>query len=242
MIRLSDIPTTAPSHLSKKDILEETRALVRRLGKLHHLLYAEGKHCALVVLQGMDASGKDGALRNVFSECTIAGLNLVSFKKPHELEMNHDFLWRVHQAVPQKGYLTVFNRSHYEDILVQRVNQWIDMERVSRRMQAINAFERLLEFDNNTRIFKFYMHISREEQERQLQQRIDEPDKRWKHNPNDWKEREKWDAYMEAYEYAINHSEIPWTICPVDNRWYRDYVIAKTIVEGLEQLDMRLPE
>jgi PPK2 family polyphosphate:nucleotide phosphotransferase len=242
MVRLGEIPTKAPAHLSKKDIQEATRGLVRRLGKLHHLLYAEGKHCALVVLQGMDASGKDGALRNVFSECTIAGLNLVSFKKPHELEMNHDFLWRVHQAVPQKGYLTVFNRSHYEDILIQRVNHWIDMERVALRMEAINAFERLLAFDNNTQIFKFYMHISKEEQERQLQQRIDEPDKRWKHNPNDWKERQQWDAYMEAYEYAINSSEIPWTICPVDNRWYRDYVIAKTIVEGLEQLDMRLPE
>ncbi|MDX2134754.1 MAG: polyphosphate kinase [Saprospiraceae bacterium] len=241
MIKLADISSDAPKHLDKDEIQAETDRLVKRLGQLQHLMYAEGKHCALVILQGMDASGKDGAVRNVFADCTIAGLNLVSFKKPHELEMSHDFLWRVHQAVPQKGYLTIFNRSHYEDILIQRVHQWIDMERVKKRMAAINAFEELLAFDNNTHIFKFFMHISREEQEKQLLERIHEADKRWKHNDGDWEERKKWDAYMEAYEYAINNSTIPWTICPVDQRWYRDYVIAKTIVEKLEKLDMRLP-
>jgi polyphosphate kinase 2 (PPK2 family) len=169
----------------------------------------------------------------VFSDCTIAGLDLVSFKKPTEEEFAHDFLWRVHRWVPQKGMLTIFNRSHYEDILIQRVHGWIDMERVQKRMNAINAFEDLLQFDNNTKIFKFYMHISKEEQLVQLQERIDDPEKRWKHNDGDWKEREHWDQYMEAYEYAINNSTTPWHICPVDQRWYRNYFIAKTLADNL---------
>jgi PPK2 family polyphosphate:nucleotide phosphotransferase len=241
MIRLADIPTKAPKGLKKKDLAEETAALVARLGALQQIMYAQGKYSILVVLQGMDGSGKDGAVRNVFRECTIAGLDLVSFKKPTEIEFAHDFLWRVHRWAPEKGMLTIFNRSHYEDILIQRVHGWIDMERVEKRMAAINAFEDLLQFDNSTLIFKFYMHISYEEQGIQLQQRLDDPSKFWKHNDGDWEERKLWDKYMEAYEYAINQSTTPWHICPVDDRWYRDYVIAKTIVERLEQLDLQLP-
>ncbi|MCC6282890.1 MAG: polyphosphate kinase [Saprospiraceae bacterium] len=238
---LSEISTEAPKGIKKDDLKAETEKLVKRLGELHHLMYAEGKHSVLVIFQGMDASGTDGAVRNVFRDCTIAGLDLVSFKKPTEEEFAHDFLWRVHRWVPQKGMLTIFNRSHYEDILIQRVHNWIDMERVKKRMAAINALEELLEFDNNTVIFKFYMHISKEEQEEQLQQRLDDPTKFWKHNDGDWEERKHWDAYMEAYEYAINASSVPWHICPVDNRWYRDYFIAKTMVEALEKLNMQLP-
>lgn len=136
---------------------------------------------------------------------------------------------------------TIFNRSHYEDILIQRVHGWISSERVEKRMAAINSFEELLQFDNNTLIFKFYMHISHEEQGVQLQQRLDDKSKYWKHNAGDWEERKLWDKYMEAYEYAINESNIPWHICPVDNRWYRDYFIAKTLVDTLEKLDMSLP-
>ena len=240
-IILSEISTEAPKGLTKDKLKKETEKLVERLGELHHLMYAEGKHAVLVIFQGMDASGKDGAVRNVFRDCTIAGLDLVSFKKPTDEEAAHDFLWRVHRWVPQKGMLTIFNRSHYEDILIQRVHKWVDMTRVEKRMAAINAFEELLEFDNNTLIFKFYMHISREEQELQLQQRLDDPTKFWKHNDGDWEERKHWDAYMTAYEYAINESSVPWHVCPVDNRWYRDYFIAKTMVEALEKLKMELP-
>ncbi len=240
-IILSEISTEAPKGLTKENLKKETEKLVERLGELHHLMYAEGKHAVLVIFQGMDASGKDGAVRNVFRDCTIAGLDLVSFKKPTEEEAAHDFLWRVHRWVPQKGMLTIFNRSHYEDILIQRVHKWIDMERVEKRMAAINAFEELIQFDNNTLIFKFYMHISKDEQEEQLQQRLDDSTKFWKHNDADWEERKHWDAYMEAYEYAINKSSVPWHICPVDNRWYRDYFIAKTMVEALEKLKMELP-
>jgi PPK2 family polyphosphate:nucleotide phosphotransferase len=240
-IQLADIPTTAPAGLEKKDLKDETERLVERLGELQHIMYAQGKYSVLIILQGMDGSGKDGAVRNVFHGCTIAGLDLASFKKPTEEEFAHDFLWRIHKWVPQKGMMTIFNRSHYEDILIQRVHNWITEERVKKRMAAINAFEELLEFDNNTLVIKFYMHISKEEQEIQLQQRRDDPTKFWKHNDGDWEERKLWDKYMEAYEYAINESDIPWYICPVDNRWYRDYFIAKTLVERLEALNMSLP-
>lgn len=242
MIKLSKIATSAPEGLNKKDIKKKTEKLVARLGELHNLMYAQGKYSMLIILQGMDGSGKDGAVRNVFHQCTIAGLDLVSYKKPTEEEFGHDFLWRVHKWVPQKGMTTIFNRSHYEDILIQRVHNWIDMERVEKRMAAINAFEDLIQFDNNTLIFKFYMHISHEEQGIQLQERLDDPAKYWKHNDGDWEERKLWDKYMEAYEYAINNSTTPWHICPVDNRWYRDYFMAKTIVEKLESLDMKLPQ
>lgn len=241
MIKLSAISTEAPEGVKKKELAEETAKLVERLGELHNRMYAGGKYSMLIILQGMDGSGKDGAVRRVFSNCSIAGLDLVSYKKPTEEEFAHDFLWRVHKWVPQKGMTTIFNRSHYEDILIQRVHGWIDMERVEKRMAAINAFEDLIQFDNNTLVFKFYMHISHEEQGIQLQQRLDDPAKFWKHNDNDWEERKLWDKYMEAYEYAINKSTTPWYICPVDNRWYRDYFMAKTLVEGLEKLDMKLP-
>lgn len=166
---------------------------------------------------------------------------MVSFKKPTEEEFAHDFLWRVHKHTPAKGMIQIFVRSHYEDVLIQRVHNWIDEERVNKRIQAINAFEELLQFDNNTHIFKFYLHISKEQQEEELKERLNESDKYWKHNANDWKEREYWDDYMRCYEDVINRSTIPWTIVPVDQRWYRDYVISKTLVEALEKLDMKYP-
>lgn len=240
-ISLSEISTEAPRGWKEKDTEEKTEKLVKRLGDLQQLLYATQKHAALVVLQGMDGSGKDGAVHKVFDACRITGLTLTAFKKPTEEEFAHDFLWRVHKAAPQKGMIAIFNRSHYEDILIQRVHGWIDEKRVEQRMKAINAFEELLAFDNNTLVIKFYLHISKDEQEKQLRQRMEDPEKFWKHNPGDWKEREHWDKYMECYEYAINNSSVPWHICPVDNRWYRDYFIAKTMVEQLEKLNMQMP-
>ncbi len=240
-IRLTDISTEAPKGWKEKDTEDETRDLVKRLGDLQQLLYAESKHSVLVVLQGMDGSGKDGAVHKVFDACRITGLTLTAFKKPTEEEFAHDFLWRVHKVAPQKGMIAIFNRSHYEDILIQRVHGWIDEKRVEQRMRAINALEELLAFDNNTHIFKFYLHISKAEQEKQLRQRMDDPEKYWKHNPGDWKERDLWDKYMQAYEYAFDNSTVPWHICPVDDRWYRDYFIAKTLVDGLEKIGMQLP-
>ena len=241
MIKLSDYSTRPPKEVDKKAIKQKTEKFAERLGELHQLLLAEGKHSVLVLFQGMDASGKDGAVKKVFRHCTHNNINVYSFKKPTEEEFAHDFLWRVHKKVPAKGNIQVFNRSHYEDVLIQRVHAWIDEEKYNKRIKAINAFEELLQFDGNTLIFKFYLHLSYDQQAIELQERIDEREKNWKHNANDWKEREHWDEYMRCYEDVLNQSLVPWTITPVDERWYRDYIVAKTIVEGMEALNMQYP-
>ncbi len=240
-IRLSDIPTSAPDGFKKKETKKKTNKLARRIGDLQHILYAERQHSLLVVFQGMDASGKDGATRKVFSYCSPIGIGAVGFKKPTEVEFAHDFLWRVHQYAPAKGMIQVFNRSHYEDVLVQRVHHWIDEDRVDARMNAINTFEQTLQKDNNTTILKFYMHISPDRQRKKLQERIDNPRKNWKHNAADWEELKLWDQYMKCYADVIQRSAVPWIIAPVDQRWYRDYFIAKEIVSVLESLHMVLP-
>lgn len=239
-IKLNQIPTTPPDRLSRKEAEEATKAFAKEIGELHYRLLAQKKYNLLVVLQGMDASGKDGAVKNVFRYCTHNGIRVYSFKKPTDEEFAHDFLWRVHKQVPQKGEVVIFNRSQYEDILIQWVHGWIDDEKRNDRMKAINNFESLLEKDNNTIILKFYLHLSKDEQKIQLTQRIDDPTKRWKHNDNDWKERAHWDKYMDAYEYVLNHSEIPWHIIPVDKRWYRDYLVVKVLAEKLGELDLTL--
>ncbi len=241
MIKLSEISAGPPEDLSKKQLKKQTEALFRHIGDLTMTMSGEQKNSLLVVFQGMDSSGKDGATRNIFKYCSPGIVHAFSFKKPTDEEFAHDFLWRVHKRTPSKGMVSVFNRSHYEDILIQRVHGWISEEKVKMRMNAINAFETLLQEDNNTTILKFYMHISKDKQQEELQERIDDPNKHWKHNENDWKEREHWDKYMNCYEYAINESVIPWHIVPVNSRWYRDYYVAKTIVDTLESFKMELP-
>ena len=241
MIKLQDIPTIAPEHLDKKATKEATALLVKQLGELQRTLQAQQKHAVLVVLQGMDASGKDGAVEQVFDECSPTGIEVIGFKKPTEEEFAHDFLWRIHRHAPRRGMMNIFIRSHYEDILIQRVHKWISEEKAEKRMQAINAFEELLHFDNHTTILKFYLHISKEQQEIELKQRLDDNTKHWKHNAADWREREYWHDYMRCYESVINQSVIPWHIIPVDQRWYRDYLIAKTMVETLSGLDLAYP-
>jgi PPK2 family polyphosphate:nucleotide phosphotransferase len=241
MIKIKDYSPDAPSTLDKDDIQDQTKKMVDKIGKLQDILYAQKKHSLLVVYQGMDASGKDGATEKVFRECHPSGLNVISFKKPTEEEFAHDFLWRVHKHTPAKGMIHIFNRSHYEDVLIQRVHGWITEEQVDKRIQSINAFEKLLQYDANTTILKFYLHISYDQQKLELQERIDEKDKHWKHNSNDWKERERWDEYMFAYEDVFNRSEVPWHIVPVDQRWYRDYVISKAVLEALESLPLDYP-
>lgn len=241
MIKLSEIPTMPPPDVDEEKLKGKTDKLAEKLGELQKVMFAQKRHSALVIFQGMDASGKDGAVKHVFKDCHAQGIQVYSFKKPSEEEFAHDFLWRVHKRVPERGMIQIFNRSHYEDILIQRVHGWIDDTRAEKRMKAINAFEELLAFDNHTVIFKFYLHLSYEQQAKELQERISQRDKNWKHNPNDWKEREHWDEYMRYYEYAINESSIPWTIVPVDERWYRNYIVAKTIVEALEKLNMEYP-
>ncbi|AEE48193.1 PPK2 family polyphosphate kinase [Haliscomenobacter hydrossis] len=241
MIKINDISADAPADLEKSAAKDLTKEYVDRLGELQSILTAQKKYSVLVILQGMDGSGKDGATANVFKECHPNSLQVVSFKKPTEEEFAQDFLWRVHKNAPPKGMIHIFNRSQYEDVIIQRVHKWIDEDRVKKRIASINAFEELLAYDNNTIIFKFMLHISKEQQEVELNQRLNEKEKFWKHNASDWREREHWDEYMRCYEDVLNQSSIPWTVVPVDQRWYRDYVIAKAMVEKLETLDLAYP-
>ncbi|WP_236974905.1 PPK2 family polyphosphate kinase [Membranihabitans maritimus] len=241
MVRLNEISTRAPESIDKSDTEDTTEELAKELGELQTTLFAENKHSLLVVLQGMDSSGKNSSTQAAFEKCSPAGIRCFSFKAPTEEELSHDFLWRVHQKVPAKRMIHIFNRSHYEDILIQRVHNWINEERVHRRMASINSFEELLQYDNHTTVLKFYLHISAEDQKKELQERIDEPEKNWKHNPNDWEEAKLWDQYMEAYEYAINNSTIPWHIIPADQSWYRNYLVTSTIVDTLKSLNMKRP-
>lgn len=240
-IKLQQIATTPPAKFSHKEAEKATKAYAKEIGELQYRLLAQKKYNLLVIFQGMDASGKDGAVKNVFRYCTHNGIRVYSFKKPTDEEFAHDFLWRVHKQVPQKGEIVIFNRSQYEDILIQWVHGWIDDKKRDDRMKSINAFEALLEKDNKTIIIKFYLHLSKDEQKIQLTQRIEAPSKHWKHNDNDWKERKHWDKYMDAYEYVLNNSEIPWHITPVDKRWYRDYIVSKTLAKKLKELDLTLP-
>ena len=241
MIKLKDISTLPPNEITEELAEKKTLELAKKIGQLQRIIYAEEKHAVLVIIQGMDASGKDGATRNVFGECGISGTDSYAFKKPTEEEFAHDFLWRIHKIAPRKGYFMIFNRSHYEDVLIQRVHRWIDEDRVNSRIDAINAFETLLEKDNSTTILKFYLHISYEVQQKKLQERIDDPEKNWKHNATDWEESKHWDSYMEAYEDAINRSVIPWHVIPVDKKWYRDYLIAEITHKALLELEPKLP-
>lgn len=241
MIRLKDYPTRAPEHLKKDEVKELVKDMVDEIGDLQRALYAQKEKSLLIVYQGMDGSGKDGATHKVFKECHPLAIRVASFKKPTELEFGHDFLWRIHKHAPEKGIIQIFNRSHYEDVLIQAVHGWIDEDRIQRRLNSINAFEDLLVYDANTTILKFYLHISYEQQEKELQERLDEHDKHWKHNSNDWEERKLWPKYMEAYEKVFNSSVIPWHIIPVDQRWYRDYCIAKVVLETMRGMNLTFP-
>lgn len=240
-MQIKDIATTPPLNMTKKKAVSATKLYAKNIEDLQYRLLAQKKYNVLIIFQGMDASGKDGAVKKVFRYCTHNGIRVESFKKPTELEFDHDFLWRVHKVVPRKGEIVIFNRSQYEDILIQWVHGWISDKKRDKRMKAINAFEQNLQEDNHTIVLKFYLHLSKACQKIQLTERITEPTKRWKHNDNDWKERQHWAKYMEAYEYILHNSDILWTIVPVDKRWYRDYVVSKTIAETLSKLDLTLP-
>jgi polyphosphate kinase 2 (PPK2 family) len=177
----------------------------------------------------------------VFSHTSPTMISAYSFKKPTDLEFDHDFLWRINQQSPKKGCTKIFVRSHYEDILIQRVHGWIDEKRVDLRMESINAYEKLLQKDNNTLIMKFFLHLSKDRQKEKLIERIEIPRKNYKHNDGDWEERQHWDKYMAAYEDAINRSDIPWYIVPSNQRWYRNYFVATEILKTLKQLNLSYP-
>lgn len=229
---------------SKQDSRKYLARLRSRLAELQHLLWAEDKHKILVVLQAMDTGGKDGTIRKVLSGVNPQGIDVVNFKAPTPEELSHDYLWRVHEHTPASGGLTVFNRSHYEDVLIVRVLSLIPEERWARRYEHINAFEKLLA-DEGTTILKFYLNISRGEQAERLTARLNDKTKRWKFNKGDLDHRALWDSYMEAYEAALSRTSTeraPWYIVPANRKWYRNIVIAKTLVDALEGLKMTYPE
>ncbi len=218
--------------------------LTARLEKLQEILWADRRHRLLVVLQAMDTGGKDGTIRNVFEGVNPAGVRVASFKVPTAPEMAHDYLWRVHPHVPGNGEITIFNRSHYEDVLVVRVHELIARERWEKRYRHLVEFERLL-VDEGTTIVKFFLHISKDEQRRRLQARIENPTKHWKFAPGDLDERKLWDDYQRAYEDAISNTSTefaPWYVVPADRKWYRDLVVASVLVDALEAMELRHPE
>jgi PPK2 family polyphosphate:nucleotide phosphotransferase len=241
-IKLSEISTRAPKELDKTQTKEKTKKLLEELNELQNLLYAERKHSILVVIQGMDASGKDGVIRNVFGELNPQGVTVKSFKVPTEEEYAHDFLWRIHAVAPGKGMIQIFNRSHYEDVLVTRVHKWCDDRTAKMRMKAINDFEELLQQHNNTHILKFYLHISVEEQHERLKERLHDPSKMWKYNEKDAEEAKLWNIYMNMYEECFEYcNSVPWTIVPADQNWYKEYLISSQLYEVLKNLDMQYP-
>jgi PPK2 family polyphosphate:nucleotide phosphotransferase len=222
---------------------EELDRLTDELEVLQELLYAEHKHKLLIVLQGMDTSGKDGAIRHVFEGVNPQGVRVANFKVPTEVERDHDYLWRVHKQTPGRGEIVIFNRSHYEDVLVVRVHELVPPTVWQKRYDQIRQFEQLLA-DEGTTVLKFFLHISKKEQKERLLDRLKEPDKRWKFNPGDLKERDRWDEYTQAYEDAINRTSTkyaPWYVVPSDRKWYRNLVIATVLVDTLKQLNPQPP-
>ncbi len=243
-LRLDDLSPGDTGGVDKTAARDETRALNRRLEALQELLYAEGKHKVLIVLQAMDAAGKDGTIRHVFDRVNPQGVKVASFKKPTSMEIAHDYLWRVHAHTPGTGEITIFNRSHYEDVLIVRVLGLVPEERWQRRYEHIRAFEQLLA-DEGTTILKFYLHISKEEQRARLQARLDDPSKHWKFDVGDLDQRKLWADYMDAYETAISETSTaaaPWYVIPAERKWFRNLVISRILVESLEGLNMSFPE
>ena len=220
-----------------------TEELLETLATLQERLYANGQQALLIVLQGMDTSGKDGTIKHVMSGVNPQGCRVTSFKAPSTRELSHDFLWRVHQEAPPKGHIGLFNRSHYEDVLIPRVHGIVSDKVATQRFAQINDFERLLQ-QNGTTVLKFFLHISKDEQRKRLEARIQNPEKRWKFNPTDLAERKLWPAYMDMYEAAISATSTecaPWHIVPADHKWYRNLVVAEAVVAALEAMNLGCP-
>jgi PPK2 family polyphosphate:nucleotide phosphotransferase len=241
-----DLSTCDPDDtggLKKSEAADQLEYNLRRMAELQEMMYAQRKHALLIVLQAMDAGGKDSTIRHVMDGFNPQGCHVYSFGVPTREELAHDFLWRLHRHTPQHGYVSIFNRSHYEDVLVVRVNELVPEEVWRPRYKHINNFERLLA-DSGVTILKFYLHISKEEQRQRFQDRIDRPDKQWKFNPADLETRMRWEDYMHAFEEAIdrcNKPWAPWYIVPANRKWYRNLVVSTAIVEAMEQLEMSYP-
>lgn len=244
-LRMKDFdPAATPLCGDKAEGKERSLRLQERLGELQELLFAEHRHKVLIILQGMDTSGKDGTVRHVMNGVSPSGVRVVSFKKPTGEELDHDFLWRVHAHTPGSGEIAVFNRSHYEDVVVVRVHDLVKEKVWHKRYEQINAFERMLTA-GGTLILKFFLNISGEEQRKRLQERIDDPKKHWKFQHGDIEERKLWDDYMDAYDDVLEKTSTkhaPWYVIPANAKWYRNLIIGNVIVEALESLKMEYPK
>jgi PPK2 family polyphosphate:nucleotide phosphotransferase len=221
----------------------ETAKLIAKLDGLQERLYANATRSLLIVLQGMDTSGKDGTIKSVMSGVNPQGCKVVAFKAPSKDELAHDFLWRVHREVPPRGYIGIFNRSHYEDVLITRVHGWVSDKVAKQRFNQIKEFEELL-YQNGTSILKFFLHISKDEQKERLEARVADPEKRWKWNSGDLEERKLWDEYLKAFEDVISATSTehtPWYIVPANRKWYRNLVVADRVVDALEEMKLKTP-
>ena len=245
-VKLADIPARDDSAFAgdKTAGKAHLKELNNELESLQELLYAEGQRKLLVVLQGMDASGKDGTIRHVFEGVNPQGVKVASFKAPSKKELSHDYLWRVHQHTPAKGEITIFNRSHYEDVLIVRVKSFVPESVWSKRYAQIRDFERMLA-EEGTTILKFFLHIDKDEQKERFQARLDESHKNWKFNPGDLTERKLWNDYQVAFEDAINKTSTvyaPWYVIPANRKWYRNIVISSIIIDTLKGFNMQYPQ
>jgi PPK2 family polyphosphate:nucleotide phosphotransferase len=228
---------------SHKDAAPEIQKHAERMAKAQYLLYADGSQSLLVVLQGLDAVGKDGVVRHVFTAMNPQGTLVSSFKQPSNIEAAHDFLWRAHLHTPGKGQVVIFNRSHYEDVLVVRVHKLVPKEVWSKRYELINDFEEML-YENGTRILKFYLHISPEEQLERFKQRLENPMRQWKISEADYSERKLWPEYMEAYEEAMEKTSTkhaPWYVIPSNHKWFRNLAISEILADTLDDMGLKLP-
>jgi PPK2 family polyphosphate:nucleotide phosphotransferase len=228
----------------KQDGLERLASLVQRLGELHVRLFAEATRSVLLVLQGLDASGKDGTIRTVFTGVNPQGCRVESFKTPSAAELAHDYLWRIHNLCPARGEIVIFNRSHYEDVVAVRVRNLVEKSVWKRRYEHIRAFEQMLT-DEGTSVVKVFLHVSRDEQRRRLQERLDNPEKRWKFQAGDLDDRAHWDDFIRAYEDALQETSTayaPWYVVPADHNWSRNLAVAEILVAALEHLDPKVPE
>ncbi len=238
----AEVKTDAKSDQKQIDKFN-TIGLAEKISDYQNILYAQKQHKLLIVLQGMDTSGKDGTVRGVFGQINPLGARTVAFKAPSTVEKEHDYLWRVHQEVPGKGEIVIFNRSHYEDVLITRVHDWIDQKECKRRYQQICDFERMLA-ETGTTILKFFLHISKNEQKHRLEERLADPDKHWKFDPQDLLEREYWGGYQQAYSDAITASDAdyaPWYIIPSDSKTQRNLAIAQIVNEKLQAMKLTFP-
>ena len=245
-VRLGDIdPSFRGTYESREAALPEIQYLVQKLDQLQYLMYAENKHSLLIVLQGLDACGKDGVLRHLLTGINPVGCRVVAFKRPKPEELDHDFLWRVHPHLPAKGEVSIFNRSHYEDVLVVRVHEFAQVNVWSKRYDLINDFERLLMMENGTTILKFFLYISKEEQLARFRQRLDDSTRRWKISEADYQERAYWIHYVEAFEDMLQKTSTqhaPWFVIPSNHKWFRDLAVSQIVTRTLEDLGMKLPE